>query len=280
MTAFSKKLVCLTIAAIFASAGTGIMRETSPSQLRADEREESNSQLNKPTWQVGDSWTIVTQTDKLQGRETTPAGKAGRIAWRFRVAAIEKIGGRSCYRIEVECMAAGRLRPKTTIWCEQKSMFLRQFQTQVAVGGQYRLIQESYEPGADGYAPVMAPINALPIALPAFLPAGSKRAEKGFRYTSKPGRVGSKDVGLLSFSHKMTQQVGKPSAKSLGQIPANYSKSLEKKPVTEVRLEDYRGTVVQLWQKDSPWPVYVDNGRTQAWLVSDKTDGNSNEGGN
>jgi hypothetical protein len=227
--------------------------------------------LPRPTWKAGDSWILVTLTERLQGREKQAAGKAGYIPWKFRVVGIEDVAGRPCYRIDVECLAEGRVRPKSTFWCDQQTLFLRQFQTQMAVGGQYRVVQESYEPGPDGHAPVVTPVNALPVGLPAFLPPGSKRAEKSFRYTSRPLPAGSKSTDVLPFAHEMTQEVRAPSAKSLQQIPKSYSKALDNKPVAEVQLKDYRHTVVQLWQQDTPWPVYTDNGRTQAWLMSDKT---------
>lgn len=74
----------------------------------------------------------------------------------------------------------------------------------------------------------------------------------------------------MTFAHETTQAVQAPAAKSLLQIPKEYAGTLEQRPVAEVHLQDYRQSVVQLWQKDTPWPVYTNNGRTQAWLVADK----------
>jgi hypothetical protein len=239
---------------------------------REDANTDSASSLNKPHWSVGDSWTIVTLTTPLQERAAEVAGQPGKIPWRFEVKGLEKIGGVECYRIDVECQARGRLRPKTTIWCDRQTLFLRQFKTQVAAGGQYQTIYESYQPGQDGHAPVLTPLNALPIALPAFLPEGSKRASKSFAYISRPLPAGAKDLDIVSFSHRTTQEVAAPSERALKQVPESYTKNLAEQPLAEVRLKDHAAAVVQLWQKDVPWPVYVDNGSTQAWLVSDHTD--------
>jgi len=35
-----------------------------------------------------------------------------------------------------------------------------------------------------------------------------------------------------------------------------------------VELSDQQQTIIQLWQQDLPWPVYANNGVTEAWLVS------------
>lgn len=226
--------------------------------------------LAKPKWKAGDTWTIVTLTEPVQKRNTGPQAKPVYVTWKFRVAGIETIAGHACYRIDIECLATGRVRPQTSVWCDQQTLFLRQFQTQMAVGGQYRLVQESYEPGPEGHSPVVTPINALPLGLPAFLPPGAKRASPVFRYTSRPAPAGSKSTGLMTFAHETTQLVQTPVPKSLTQIPREHADSLQQRPVAEVHLQDYRQTVVQLWQQGSPWPVYTNNGRTQAWLVADK----------
>jgi len=228
---------------------------------------EQAASLQRPDWHVGDTWVIETLTERVQGRETKCAGKPARIRWKFHVAKLEKLAGVECYRIDIECLAAGRLRPKTTIWCDKETLFLRQFQTQLAAGGRYRTIQESYDCPKGQYAPVLASLNVLPIGLPAFVPKGAKGGDT-FTYNSQPLPAGSKDPGIIRFAQTVKQDILPPGAKSLRQVPRAYSKSFRTKPITEVRLAGGGQKVVQLWQKGVPWPVYVNNGRTQAWLIS------------
>jgi len=272
-----KRPIWLTAVAILCAASLGLavigwqtkQVRADPSTTNREASQPAEVEFSQPAWKVGDSWKIVTLTEKLQGREELAAGNRPKIPWRFCVVGIEPVAGQQCYRVDVECLAQGRVRPKTTVWYDQKTLFLRQFQTQIAVGGRYQVLQESYEPGPDGHAPVLTPINALPVTLPAFPPEGAKQAQLSFRYTSQPAPAGSKDISLIRFSHRTTQQVTRPSAKSVERIKRAYSKALDAPPVAEVTLKDYGHTVVQHWQKGAPWPLYVDNGRTQAWLVDD-----------
>lgn len=223
--------------------------------------------LEQPVWQIGDNWIIETLTDRIQGREAKPAGKPARIRWEFRVTKLEKIGGHECFRLDVQCQAQGRIQPQSTVWCDKDTLFLRQFQTQLAFDGRYRTVQESFECPKGDYSPVLASVNALPLGMPAFVPKGAK-ATGAFNYTSQPLPAGAKDTSVIRFAHTVTQDILPPGSKSLEQAPRNYAKDLNTKPMTEVRLADHQQQVVQLWQKGVPWPVYAQNGRTQAWLVS------------
>lgn len=234
---------------------------------RAEENDQG-ANLTRPDWKVGETWTIETLTERIQGREEKTSRDAKPIRWQFRVAKLEDLAGRDCYRIEIECLAKGRIRPKSVVWVDEESGFLRQFETQMAVGGTMRTIRESYDHAKDRPSPVITPINTLPIAMPSFESKGAKANE--FSYISAPMPAGakSKDLGLISFAHNVNQTQGKASSKALKEVPASYSKGLEKAPVTQVTIGAHGGEVTQLWQQGKPWPVYVNNGRTKAYLVS------------
>jgi len=222
--------------------------------------------LPRPAWKVGDSWVIETVTDRVQDRTArVPRGAA--IRWEFKVAAIEKLNGQDCYRIDVTCQATGRVRPETSLWCGTRTLTLRQMRTTIAVAGQYRTILESYDAPANAATPVLTPLNALPIDLPAFLPPGAKGLGS-FRYVSQPLPAGSKDPTLVRFAHTVKQDIAPAGAKALEQVPTQFAKDLERKPIVEVRLQDHERTVTQLWQPGKPWPVFTNNGRTRATLVS------------
>jgi hypothetical protein len=236
---------------------------------RADDeagREEA-ALLEQPEWQVGDSWVVETLTQRVQGREDEPSGKSPRVRWEFRVTKIEKVAGNDCYRIEVECLARGRIRPQTTVWCDRKNLFLRQFQTQLAFNGRYRTVQESYACAKGETSPVVTFVNVLPIALPAFVPKGAKGGDT-FAYTSRPLPAEAKDPEIIRFVHAMRQETQPAEAKLLSKALPAYAKNLDARPVVQVKLGDEQRSVVQLWQQGEPWPVYVEDGRTQAWLVS------------
>lgn len=224
--------------------------------------------LDRPKWEVGDKWTIETHSEKIQGRRDKPARTSPPLRWQFRVADVEELSGRDCYRIEVECLARGRIRPKSVIWIDQSSGFLRQYQTELAVGGKMRKVVESYDHAKGVPAPVITPVNAVPIVMPAFVKKGAK--VNSFSYTSAPIPAGAKakDLGLVTFAHEVSQTTDEASPKALEIIPKGLSKSIEKKPVTQVSIATHGGKVTQLWQQGQPWPVYVDNGRTKAYLVS------------
>lgn len=236
-------------------------------RVNAEQLTEAAVALARPDWHVHDSWVIETLTQRSQIRETTPARASARIRWEFTVGGIDKVAGRDCYRIEIQCLAEGGLKPATKIWCDQETLFIRQFQTSMPGAGRQWLIQESYETPADQLAPVLAPLTAIPLGLPAFVQKEAKSSGE-FTYTSQALPAESKDLNLLRFAHTTKQTVRQPGAKSLQQVPAVFAKDLEQKPVREVELTDQQQTIIQLWQQDSPWPVYANNGVTEAWLVS------------
>lgn len=227
--------------------------------------------LARPEWQVGDSWVIETLTRRVQARTEEAEAASTRLQWEFRVANVEKVAGSDCFRVDIQCLAAGRVRPKSTIWCDKQTLFLRQFQTQVAFQGRYRTIQESYAVTKGPTAPVVAFVNALPLAMPAFMPPGAKAVDS-FSHTSQPLPAGAKDPGTIRFLHETTQQVRPAGAKAIDAMPRPYAKYLGDAPITEVTLEDQDQSVRQLWQPGSPWPVYVENEQTRAWLVSTSTE--------
>jgi hypothetical protein len=238
----------------------------------AQEDEAQPLPLEPPRWRVGDTWTIESVTRREQGREDTPATEPARLRWKFHVAKLEPIAGRECYRIDIRCLAKGRMQPDTTIWCDKETKFLRQFQTQLPAAGQYVLVHESYTAEQQA-SPVLPPVTALPVAMPAFVQKGAK-SSGSFNFTSQPMPAGAKDAAVIPFGHVAEQSVRKPSAKTMQLVPESYSKSLEQQPIREVQLSDGSQTVVQLWQADVPWPVYTDNGHTQAWLVPDSAEAN------
>jgi hypothetical protein len=257
----------LAVAALSGLAAGGVLpsRPASTSWAQAP-KDEPSASLPRPTWRVGDTWTVETVTERLQERAGN-VEKSQAVRWTFTVAAIEKVAGQDCYRIDVACLAKGRLRPRTSLWCDTRTLGLRQFRTELALAGQTHTILESYEPTAGGASPILTPLNALPIDLPAFLPSGSKGLD-AFTYTSQPLPVGAKDPGVLRFLHTVKQDVGPAGAKALDLVPERFAKDLDQKPIVQVRLQDTERSVIQLWQQDKPWPVYTSNGQTKATLVS------------
>lgn len=222
--------------------------------------------LVPPSWKIGDTWMVETLTQRIQAREVTPDSEPARVRWQFEVTKIEKVAGNDCYRLDVKCLARGRIRPQATIWCDRKNLFLRQFQTQLAFNGRYRTVQESYACSKGPTAPVIAFVNALPLALPAFMPEGAK-AGGTFVYESQPMPAGSKDPSIIRFAHTMDQQTQRADAKLLSKALPDHAKALDDGSMVQITLQDHERSLVQLWKPGEPWPVYVDDGRTQARLI-------------
>ncbi len=229
-----------------------------------------NQEVPRPTWRVGDQWEIETVTRQIQDRYQTVQASPP-IRWRFEVAAVEKRGGRNCFRIDADCMVKGRVRPRTTLWCDAETLMIREVQTQVASGGQYRTLHESYDSGAASTVPVLTSLNALPVDLPAFPTQVGKVTGKSvgrFTYTSQALPAGAKDPGIIRFTHEVEQNTTTAGPKVLELVASSFAKNLGNRPLIEVRLKTLQRSVVQLWQTGQPWPLYADNGRTVARLIS------------
>ena len=222
--------------------------------------------IPRPTWKVGDTWVVETITERVQER-TQDVRPGPAIRWQFTVAAQEPVGGRPSYRIEVQCLAKGRVRPQTSLWVDAQTMTLREVRTQLAVAGQYRTIQESYETPPGQATPVLTPLNALPIDLPAFVPKGAKALDT-YTVISQPMPAGAKPADAVRFAHSVQQEAEVAGAKELEDVPPSFAKDLAAQPVVRVRLTSAEKSVTQLWQARQPWPVFATNGRTKARLIS------------
>lgn len=265
----NKLVPCLLLSLSAVVVLTIALQATRLSAVRAQESAPGSEPLQPPAWKVGDTWTVETVSHKIQGREDQAARNSPKLQWKFHVDKIEPVAGRDCYRIDIQCLAKGRLQPATTIWCDQETRFLRQFQTQLPAAGQFVVVQESYATQQRS-APVLPPVTALPLGLPVFVQQGAKDTGP-YVYTSQPLPAGSKDAGVMQFAHTTQQQVQPPSSKSLKLVKGTYAKDIEQKTIQEVHLSDENQSVVQIWQAGAPWPVYASNGHTEAWLVSDST---------
>lgn len=226
----------------------------------------------RPKWKAGDKWVIETHSQSVQVRDekVEDEDKQPGVKWEFTVGKTEKIAGHDCYRVEVRCLEPGAAQPSSVLWIDQKTMTLRQFQTQIPVPGGFRTVTESYVVGEGQQAPVLGPLTALPIDLPLFTP-GSSRATK-FSYEAITGPAGKRAVGDVGFAVDIEQSIQPAKAEDLQKLlpqamSRDLSKDLEKKPVVDVKLKTPEREVRQLWQAGQPWPVYSDNGQTKAKLI-------------
>lgn len=240
-----------------------------PGQGEASDKPAAEVQSPRPAWKVGDRWIVETASRPIQAREDARDDDANavRTRWQFEVQEIAKLGGREAFRIAIVCLEKGPAQPQTTLWVDQKSLTLRQVQTQLPTADGFRTITESYEFHDGQPAPVMTPLTALPIDLPVFLSGGLKGDQK-FEYTATPGPTGKKALGDVSFAFSVSQssKAAEPArAKSL--LHDSFSKDLTTKPAVEIHLKSSDREVQQLWRGDLPWPVFVNNGTTQARLV-------------
>ncbi len=223
----------------------------------------------RPQWQLGQQWTV--QTQSRQQQTALPRQQSVTARWQFDIEAVEPVQGKPCWRIAVRPQQAEQVlpEPKTTIWVDQAAAAIRQIETQLRTPRGYKTVTESYPMGAQA-APVVGPLSVLPIALPQFPESGLK-AVGAFEYETVSGPGGIKAVGEVGFTTEVRQELAQPTADGLkGILDDPQIKSLGDDPLVEVKLTTPDQTVRQIWRQDSPWPIYADNGVTQMRLVDER----------
>jgi hypothetical protein len=270
-------LACLAAALLVLNGGQYLPADPPKDTKPAD----GQPAKNPAGWQLGMTWVVTTTTDLTQLGDDAKKKpqKTEPINWQFTVVKMEKVQGQDCFRVEVERLVgegdkAQKVPPLTTIWADAKSLALRQIRTEFVVQGQIREVTESYEFGNGQSAPVMSPLSSIPLDMPLLSLGGAAKGATTFSYAAVSGPGGKKALNDVGFAVGISQDIKevKPDAvKEL--IPADFSKDLSAKPITEVTLstteEDKaaRRTVRQLWKDDMPWPVYSTNGTTTSKLV-------------
>ena len=263
-----KKWLPVAIGAATALFGCALVLVAKPDKGKVD------GQDLKPQWTVGDQWVVETQNQQAQARTENPLktdkpdspDKQAAVQWKFTVQKEEKLGDAKCLRVEVKPIIEGK-QPVTTVWVDAKSMTIRQYQTQLHVQGAYRTITESYQLQDGQPSPVLCPGSALPMDLPLFQ-KGEAKGEDTFVYEAVIGPAGAKDPSDIGFLTEVKQKMKTLKPDEVKDLLADdFSKDLDSKPVVEVELKTPEKTVRQLWRQQMPWPVYVDNGLTQARLV-------------
>lgn len=237
----------------------------------ADSPQDGNRSIDfdqlRPQWQMGDQWVIETVSLPVQVRGTGIAqAKTQPIRWQFAMQKYEKVIGDDCYRLEIRCLEEGQ-HPTTVLWIDKKSHALKQIQTQIPTVDGLKTVTESYEFAGGQPSPVLGPLSALPLDLPLFQ-GGQTKGMQTFNYEANIGPAGAKAVGDLGFAYEVQQEISQPQPEQVkGLVDDSFKKSLENKPVVEVRLKRFDRQVRQLWQPGQPWPVYSDNGITTSRLV-------------
>ena len=219
----------------------------------------------RPEWQVGDRWVVEATTRPVQSALPSPDQRAV-VRWEFEVASLEKLDGRECFRIE----AVPQNGPKSTLWIDRQSLRVCQIQAGILVGGQVQAITENYTTPEGQPAPMLSPLPALPVDLPAF-PAGQSKGLHTFTYEAVPGLAGHKAVGEVGFQVTVEQDftaMTDPQVKALADDP--FVKGLNIQPTVGVWLKGPHGLVRQLWKPGVPWPVCSENGTTTSRLVEFK----------
>jgi hypothetical protein len=225
----------------------------------------------KPQWQKGQKWVVETLTNQLQARRDPAVGQGKKpvpIQWQFEVQDVEKVDGKDCYKVQIQCQVKNRTQPVTTIWTNAKSMTLQQLQTQFPVQGGFRTVTEHYQ-STGKPAPVLAPLTVLPLELPVFLPEETKSlTPMKFSYEAVSGPSGTKAVGDVGFIYDVEQDMERITPEEAkGLLADDFSKGLESVPMLRIKIKGPRNDVTQIWQPRQPWPVYSNNGPTTARLI-------------
>lgn len=221
----------------------------------------------KPQWQLGEQWIVETTTRPIQARGKLDGERGRPIQWQFAVQKYEKVVADDCYRVEVRCLLEGPQQPSAVLWVDKKSQTLRQITTQIPIPGGFTTLTENYEFPNGQAAPVLGPLNALPVDLPLFRGGESKGMEK-FSYDANIGPAGTKAIGDVGFSFDVEQEVSLAQPEQVkGLLADEFTKDLVAKPAVEVKLKRSDRQVRQLWQAGLPWPAYSEDGRTSCRLI-------------
>lgn len=221
---------------------------------------------SRPVWKVGDQWVVETATRAIQSRTTLGPQTLQPIRWQFEVQAVEKVGNRDCFRVEVRCLDAAAKAPDTTFWVDCLTHALTQIQSKVPSRDGVHTLTECYE-FADGQpSPVIGPFPALPIDMPVFL-SNRTRSAGTFTYESRLGLAKTRAIGDVGFAFAVEQDQ-RP-------LKADELKRAQDAPLFKadadawaVLLKDPHRKVFQVWQSGQPWPVLAENGSTVSQLIS------------
>jgi hypothetical protein len=182
------------------------------------------------------------------------------------VVGVEKIKDCPCYRISVTCLSQGRQQPVTTLWFDVQNRTLIRVEAKILIKGQWRVFTETYVSQDGKPCPVLGPLPALPLDFPVFTPEGRTKNLSSQTYETVFGNAGTKSVDNVGFAFMVDQ--------SFAPVESDYVKTLapssEGEGVVEVEIRGAGRRVSQLWQPGAPWPIYSNNGRTEARLVEVK----------
>jgi hypothetical protein len=247
----------------------GLTAAVTIGQQPGDKPPDKNSSNElKPSWAVGDSWTV--RATAIQSQASTeandPQQQSAPVDWQFTVTGTDKIKERFCYRVSVVCLEAGRQHPATTLWLDADSRTLTRVESKIMVKGQWRTFTETYITADGKPTPVLGPLPALPLDFPVIAVDGTTKSLAGQTYQTIYGDTGIKALGDVGFAFAVDQ--------SVTPVDAKFVKSLapqsEAEDVTKVELRGAGRTISQLWHAGDPWPIYSNNGMTEARLMEVK----------
>jgi len=257
-------LACLAAALLVLNGGQFVPADPPKDTKPAD----GQPAKNNDRWQVGMKWVVETTTEVAQVGDNTKDKENKKtkveptaVQWQFTVTKSEKVHGHDCFRVEVERLIGDKASPPlTTIWCDARSLALRQIRTEFVVQGQIREVTESYDFGNGQHAPVMSPLTSIPLDLPKLLPGGATKAtgSETFSYAAISAPGGKKALGDVGFAVEIKQEIVEvpAAAKALGG------------PDFTVKMSSGDRTVTQEWKNDKPWPETSSNGTTTSKLKS------------
>jgi hypothetical protein len=230
------------------------------------EDESLDLQSFRPQWQVGQTWDVEAVTRQTPVRRTLPPDHTAKpLRWQFEVQAVEPCEGRPCFRLRITCRLPGS-QPETTLWVDQQTMTLRKIRMQIPAADGFRTMEETYRSSSGQPFPALAPLTLPPVELPVFQ-SGTK-GQASFQYEAVSGPDSAKALGDVGFAYTVEQRVDVPKLDEYSSLlPADFAKSLEKRPTIQVHLKAPRQQVRQVWQAGLPWPVFSDNGNARSWLL-------------
>ena len=235
-------------------------------QRQAKIPEERKGKLG-PQCEVGDSWTVETSTAQIKSATESNTDRVD-VQWKFTVESIEKIAERDCFRIQATCLEPGHTQPEVTLWIDRDNGMLVRMTSRVMVQGEWSEFTETYVSNDGSAVPVLGVIPALPFDMPVFESEDSSdevsvKSLDSKSYEILSGNVTEKALDTLAFTQEVNQTVTKPEEVFMKSL----DDTLPQDETVQVEINGGRQTVKQVWAPGNPWPVYSDNGVTEARLI-------------
>ena len=232
-----------------------------------------------PSWQVGDRWVLEASYRDLKspGDVWLPP-----VNWVFMVRARKNLHGQECYVLHVFARK-GEVKNQAILWLSTKDLRPMKVVDIFPTSEGMKHIEREVDPNSS--EPLLAEDSMVPYDLPAFpitrannavQGADGFAAYRGQSLAKKFARI--RNVGGLSFKRTVAQKNKAPDKQFSDSFAAYRSSGA----TYQVEIDEERSgtSLMQLWQKGSPWAVSSENRDRKVRLIPPSAPAPRSESGN